>query len=139
MPRGSISRLWPELETILGPAIDRDTGTSREAVREWLESGLSEAFLIDAGNAGGVAVTTIGPIDGVEVCWLNYVAGTSNLAPRAFVRLARDVAEQIEILARNAGCAEMRGGGRNWSRVFPDWERFDPDYPNRMRKKIAHG
>jgi hypothetical protein len=39
-------------------------------------------------------------------------------------------------MAEIAGCEELRGGGRNWSRVFPDWERFDPEHPNRMRKRL---
>ena len=52
--------------------------------------------MIEAGNASAIAVTTIGPIDGVEVCWLNYVAGTSDLPPRAFIRLAREVATKID-------------------------------------------
>lgn len=140
IPKDRIGAEWWRISLLLGPAIDVDPGASREAVKGWLLSGQSEAFWVGVqDNATGIGVTTIGPIDGTEVCWVNYIAGTVTGGPKAFVRTAHAIMDQIEILARQAGCAELRGGGRNWSRVFPEWERFDPAHPNRIRKVIAHG
>jgi hypothetical protein len=126
---------WPAIEPILRDAIAHDGTATPETVRDQFETGESEALLID-GDAHGVIVLTIGTFDGVRCCWLNYVGG---LAGPSLIRVAREVVAQIEPLARKLGCEELRAGGRNWSRVFPDWDRFDPDHPNRLRKRIANG
>lgn len=104
-----------------------------------LASGDSEAFGVVTETARGLVVVTLGTFAGVRCCWLNYVAGTIDGGPRAFIATARRIVDEIETLARAAGCTELRGGGRNWSRVFPEWERFDPQHPNRMRKVITDG
>lgn len=126
---------WPAIEPILRDAIAYDGAVTHGTIRAGIESGEREALLID-GDARGVIVLTIGTFDGVRCCWLNYVGG---MAGPSLIRVAHEVVAQIVPLARKLGCEELRAGGRNWSRVFPDWERFDPDHPNRLRKRIANG
>lgn len=137
IPKEQVPREWPRISAMLDKAIAHDDNATPRDVYAWLTSGLSEAFWINSPAATGIAVTTIAPIGGVKVCWLNYVAGTVKGGPRAFIAAVRAIVAQIEVLARKQGCAELRGGGRDWlSRVLPDWERFDPNHPNRMRKVI---
>src|SRR5690606_1092610 len=120
VPRRRVPFEWPRIVALLDKAIAHDDGATPKDVYQWLVSGRSEAFWVGAAvNASGIVVTTTGPIDGVGVCWLNYVGGTVTGGPKAFIRAARAIVDQIEVLARDAGCTELRGGGRNWSRVFP--------------------
>jgi len=121
------------------PELRRAVAVEGKPLREvfWeLASGESEAFRVVTGAVTGIVVVTLGVFDGVMCCWLNYVAGSIDGGPRQFISAAREIATEIETLARKAGCIELRGGGRNWSRVFPEWEHFDPDNPNRMRKRL---
>jgi hypothetical protein len=83
----------------------------------------------------GVVVTELCAPDGVPCLWIPYIAGKSNAGPRGFIRAIRRIAAHYEELARQAGCSEIRIGGRDWSRVLPDFERFD-DKPNRLRKRL---
>ena len=137
IPRERVPFEWERIASLLSSAFAHDGEATPLDVYAWLTSGQSEAFWVGAAtNATGIIVTTTGPIDGTEVCWINYAAGTVRGGPRAFIATARAIVDQIEDLAREAGCTELRGGGRNWSRVFPEWEHFDPEHPNRMRKLI---
>lgn len=134
--RDRIAQEWPRIISLIGDAVGYDKNATPEDVFWWLATGQSEAFWIGVPeHAAGIAVTTTG--DGI--CFVNYVAGTISGGPRRFIETARDIMAEIEELALEAGCTELRGGGRNWSRVFPEWERYDPDNPNRMRKVIADG
>lgn len=134
IPRERIPFEWERIVRLIGKAIEHDENATPLNVYAWLTSGRSEAFWIGIPtNVAGVAVTTTDE----ESCFINYVGGTVKGGPRAFIRLARLVVAEIEILASEQGCKELRGGGRDWSRVFPEWEHYDPDYPNRIRKVIA--
>ncbi len=137
--REAIPGVWPRLSAMLGKAIAHDDNVSHETVVSWLLSGESEAFWIKTDRANGAGVTTLGDFGSGPCCWINYVAGDVRGGPRAFVSEVRSIVDEIEVLARAAGCIEMRIGGRNWSRVFPGWERVDPKHPNRMRKRLPHG
>ncbi len=127
---------WERIVALIGKAVEHDQNASLLDVYAWLTSGHSEAFWIGIPvHVTGLAVTTA---DG-EVCWINYVGGTDKGGPRTFIRAVRAIVAEIETLARDAGCTELRLGGRNWSRAFPEWEHFDPNYPNRIRKAIHNG
>lgn len=131
--RDRIPTEWPRVLSLIGPAIAFDKNATPSEVYEWLITGQSEAFWIGVGSALGVGVTTTS--DGT--CFINYAGGAVTGGPREFIRSCRAVVTDIEALARAAGCTELWGGGRNWSRVFPDWERPDPDNPNRFRKRLT--
>jgi hypothetical protein len=132
IPRDRVAAEWPAILGLIGAAIKHDKNATPTDVRRWLTTGRAEAFWIRTPRVIGLAVTTT---EG-RVCWLNYAGGKVSGGPRAFVMAVRAIVAEIERLATLAGCSELRLGGRNWSRVFPDWERFDPDYPNRIRKAI---
>jgi hypothetical protein len=124
---------WERIVSLIGKAIGHDRNASPLDVYAWLTSGRSEAFWVGIPvHVTGLAVTTT---EG-SVCWINYVGGSVKGGPRAFITACRDVVAEIENLARDVGCTELRLGGRNWSRVFPEWEHFDPNYPNRIRKPL---
>jgi hypothetical protein len=134
IPRERIPFEWERIMSLIGKAIEHDKNATPLDVYAWLTSGRSEAFWIAIPvNVRGIGVTTT---EG-DVCFINYVGGEVKGGPRAFIRLARIVVADIEILASDAGCKELRGGGRDWSRVFPEWEHYDPEHPNRIRKVIA--
>jgi hypothetical protein len=136
IPRERVPFVWEDIYRLLAKAIGHDKSATGPEVYGWLVSGRSEASWVETHAAKGVIVTTMAPIDGVPVCWLNYIGGTIEGGPRAFLAETRRIVSHIEDLAAQAGCLELRGGGRDWSRVFPDWERFDPEHPNRMRKRL---
>ena len=54
----------------------------------------------------------------------------------ALITTARREMKTLETLARNAGCAEMRVAGRDWSRVLTDYEPLPGGKPNRLRKRL---
>ena len=133
IPRERIPQEWERIVALIGSAIEHDRNATPLDVYAWLTSGRSEAFWIAIPvHVRGIGVTTIED----EECWINYVAGEVKGSPRVFIRACRDIVAEIEKLARQAGCKWLVMGGRNWSRVFPEWEHFDPDYPNRIRKAI---
>lgn len=123
------------LGPILAPAVAFDDNASLEDVRHKLLSGQCEAALVTGDGVKGVIVTELCVIDGAKVCWLSYVAGSVTASPRKWLAIMRSGIAQIEALAKAAGCTETRIGGRDWSRVLTDYQRFD-DVPNRMRKAI---
>jgi hypothetical protein len=71
------------------------------------------------------------------VCWVYYllkVSGT-NIGPKAWLEAIREAVGKMEEMARNAGCAEMRIRGRDWSRILPDYEFID-GVPNGLKKRL---
>lgn len=121
---------------LLKPAIERDT--EAKDVKALLVSGQYELAAVSAPEGYGAVVSELCTIDGVQCLWLNYIAGSSDVGPRGFIRAVRKIMAEYEKLARNAGCEEIRIGGRDWSRIFPEFERFD-DKPNRLRKRLVNG
>ena len=125
---------WERIIGLIGQAIERDPDATPAGLYRELVAGRAEAFWIGVPvHATGIAVTTTTD----DACFINYVAGTVEGGPRKFIQTARDIVAEIETLARDAGCTELRGGGRNWSRVFPEWEHYDPEHPNRIRKRLS--
>lgn len=59
--------------------------------------------------------------DGRMVCGIYKLEGKSRPGP-GWYRAVRDEMHRIEQIARDAGCAEMRVSGRNWSRVLKDYQ-----------------
>jgi hypothetical protein len=70
------------------------------------------------------------------VCGIYKLWGRTTCQPRAFIALMREEMRKLEDIARNAGCTQMRMAGRDWSRVFPDFERMPGDSPNLLVKRL---
>lgn len=86
---------------------------------------------------GEVAITfQIVEADGERVCGVFDLVGHIDLPPKAWLRLVRDTMTDIERKAKDAGCAEMRMAGRNWLRVFPDYEPLPGGDQNLIRKRL---
>jgi hypothetical protein len=128
-----VEREWPVVEALLAPAIAIDDHP--QDVKALLLSGRYQASMISGDDALGIGVTEVLTLDGVTVLWLPYLAGITKMSPKAWLKMARGLMRHYEDCGRAAGCAEIRIGGRDWSRVFPDFERFD-DKPNRLRKRL---
>ncbi len=69
------------------------------------------------------------------VCGIYEIKGTVRLPPKQWLKAMREEMTIIEQRAREAGCAEMRVAGRDWSRVLTDYERLD-GVPNGLRKAL---
>lgn len=135
VPTSAIGEAWPFLGPLLAPAVAFDRNADLEDVHQKLLSGQCEAAMARCDGFECLIVTEICTLDGAKVCWLSYLAGSVNTPPRHWLRIIRDGVAEIEALARAAGCEQVRIGGRDWSRILPDYERFD-DEPNRMRKVL---
>lgn len=97
---------------------------------------LSEPVEIDHPQGRGAIVFQIENVDGRLVCGVHDLVGFLELPPKAWLETARAIMAIIEAQARDAGCAEMRMCGRNWSRVFPDYEPLPGGDPNLIRKRL---
>ena len=73
--------------------------------------------------------------DGLLVCGILTLNGRIMLKPQAWLEAVRAEVLKLEGFARDAGCAEMRIAGRDWSRILPDYERFD-GVENELRKAL---
>ena len=73
--------------------------------------------------------------DGRLVCGIKYVDGAIPARPKAWLKAVREEVDKIAGLAREAGCRELRIAGRDWSRVFPDYEPLD-GVPNGLTKEL---
>lgn len=71
----------------------------------------------------------------VKVCGIHHIEGQLRLPPKKWLQAIRAELKIIEGIARDAGCAEMRLAGRNWSRVLTDYEPL-PGIENRLRKVL---
>lgn len=140
VPSARIPNEWGWLAPLIAPAAehcspDMDRTALLAETRERLISGQYEVALVSTAAASGIVVSEFVLSGGVQVLWLTFVAGRSKLGPRALVRFMRAMMAQFEDLARAQGCDEIRIGGRDWSRVFPDFERH-AGIRNELRKKI---
>lgn len=110
---------------------DADPIAMKQETYDRLLSGQYEAAIVNTPQASGVVVTEfVG-----DVLWVPFVAGKSALGPKAFVAFMQKMMSQYEDMARKAGCNEIRICGRDWSWVFPDFNR-DGDMPNELRKRL---
>jgi hypothetical protein len=127
---------WERIVALIGKAVAMDSGTPPHEVYDWLTSGRSEAFWVRLPNCSGICITTIIEAGDDCVCFIEYAAGTIKGGPRKFIETVRLIVGDIEEMAIEQGCTEMRTGGRNWMPIFDGWERFDDQHPNRMRKRL---
>lgn len=69
------------------------------------------------------------------ICGIHRIEGRLSLPPKAWLKTMRTELGKIEAVAKQAGCAEMRVVGRDWSRVLTDYEPM-PGIENRLRKVL---
>lgn len=74
---------------------------------------------------------------GQRIAGVYQLRGKIDAHPKQWLRLVRAELKNLETVAKSVGCAEMRMAGRDWSRVFPDYERLDGGpVPNLLRKRL---
>lgn len=69
------------------------------------------------------------------ICSVWKLRGRMDLPPRQWLRAFREETTKVETQAKAAGCVEMRCGGRDWSRVLPDYQPL-PGVKNGLRKRL---
>ena len=74
--------------------------------------------------------------EGQMICLIHTLSGHITLGPKAWLKAVRDEIWKLERIARNAGCAEMRVEGRDWSRVLPGYSYWPAGEGHGLRKVL---
>lgn len=130
-----IERNWHWIHQILEPAVDIDPRRNMQQIKAGLIKGEMGLASMHMPKAAALVVVEPGTFDGVFCCWVPYLAGHVNGGMRDFIRISRHLMAYLELSARLAGCAEMRVGGRNWSKIFADYSPLE-GVPNGLRKVL---
>lgn len=136
MGPAEVQRCWPWLSRLLAPAFEVDGDIDPDRVRQMLVGGALGLATVHLPNAAGVAIIHPGTFDGKYGVWITHIAGQVKGGPKLWLRTMRAIMDHFVSKAREAGCAEVRIGGRDYTRVFPDFERFDPNHPTMLRKVL---
>lgn len=131
-----IEQRWPELSLVLTPAIRVNAGTTVQSVYDRLLSG--DMHMIEGSGAaeGLLLVFHVFPEGERISCFACYLAGRVKSGP--LLKTMRLLMAAFEDHCRGAGIHQLYIGGRNWSRVFPDYAPAD-DVTNRLRKVLIDG
>lgn len=119
---------WETIGPALAPAIDLDPVRDSWTVLDNAMSGHWQLWRL-GGSLRGYVVTEC--LNGS--LWIIYAAGNgAGLADK------RELMRMFEALARSIGCEDLRFEGRDWRRVFPDYEaRKGNDGRWNYRKKVS--
>lgn len=132
---GRIDRMWSVLSELLEPAVSHDpNGMRMDDLRSRLMDGrfhLAEGY--DEKTYGLLAYHMFEE-GGDLCCFASYLAGKFT-GPKGFVHTIRELMTAFETASRNAGVNAVYIGGRDWSRIFPDYE-LTGDEPNQRRKRL---
>lgn len=129
---------WWRIGTMLAPGMRHNpAGTTIQQVFDKLMSGQCSCLEVTVDGAGsGYIVFEVFGQDGTMKCFTSYIAGKSTLRPKAWLAAIRAIMAEFEAMLASSGCKENFIGGRDWSRVFPDYQPAD-DVPNRLKKVLA--
>jgi len=121
------------LQREIEPAIlDGDTDAVWSAIR----SGRYVVFRIVDGEASAMLVASVYEEGHTAVTCFGIEFFTARKAPRhRWLALMRCGVAEIGKLAKEAGCTELRLGGRDWRRVFPDFTPLE-GVPHGLRKVL---
>jgi hypothetical protein len=111
---------WEWMRSLLAKAIALGKYSEGE-VRDYLISGRLHALQLSDGGSG-LIVYEIGERDYGKVLFLSYVAGSLEGGPKERLRKFRQIEHAFITVAKQEGCVEMQGGGRNWHEVLDGWE-----------------
>jgi hypothetical protein len=118
---------WERIGARLAPAVEVDPSRDLNVVFDGLMEGVFSLFDLEL-HAIDLLVVIEFADDGT--CHLHYAAGSIGGKPREWLGRARLLILLLEQLARRHGCNELRLGGRDWSRIFPRYERGE--MPNEL-------
>lgn len=131
-----IERNWHWIYQLLEPVVDQGETRNMQQIKRGLMSGMMGLASAHVPNGAALVIVEPGTFDGVFCCWITCLTGEVRGGFKSFIKVSRQLMTYFELSARLAGCTEMRIGGRNWARVFPDYERFDCIVPNSLRKRL---
>lgn len=136
--RNQVNVYWSFVADLLRPSVLMGgLPRSLEQVKQALLKGEMGAATVHFPNGAGIVVLEVGYFEpqGPLVCWMPYIAGQmKHVGPKAWIKRMIELMGIFEAQARNAGCAEMRIGGRDWS-FLPGYEQFG-GRRNRLRKEL---
>lgn len=119
-----IDRNWDVIAEALRPALAYDPGFDLTELYARLLGGSSLLFLASGGAEGFLVVSVDGEGDDLIASTI-AVAGRVIGGPKERLAFMRQSIRAIEDVARIAGCAAHRICGRDYSRFFPEYRRFD--------------
>ena len=131
-----VEREWPRLAAILASALAHDpAGVSLTEIKERIAGGTASVVVADGDGVSGALVYQLFEEDGELCCFASYLAGKVEGGPRQMIATMRRLMGAFEEASRAAGVTQVFIGGRDWGRVFPDYE-LTGDVPNRRRKRL---
>lgn len=131
-----IRRNWTWIAQLLLPAIERDGYRSLGDVFNDLIYGHLGLASVHMEGAAGLLVIEPVPADGGMVLWVPYFGGRIKGKYRRFLVVVRTLMAELEKLAAEIGCKEVRISGRDWSHVLSDYVRVESHVPNEIVKMI---
>jgi len=127
-----IERDWPVIAEILAPAVQADPRQTLEGLHRRLETGADRLLAISGPGHALMVIEVASDL----VCWVKYLAGQIEGGPKARIATIRSVMAQLEAVARNAGCTEIRLCGRDWSTILPTYRPFE-GHRNGLMKELS--
>lgn len=136
LDKGRIEAEWPTIAKLMAPALAVNPhGATVEQFRADLNSGALSIVGGDVEGARGYLAFQLFEEDGERCCFASYFAGSVDGGPRQMIRTMRALMNAFETSCREAGVSRILIGGRDWGRVFPDYE-LTGDVPNRRQKRL---
>jgi hypothetical protein len=127
---------WPVIAKLMAPALAvTPSGATVDQLRADLASGKLSIVGGDAVGARGYLAFQLFEDNGERCCFASYFAGSVDGGPRQMIRTMQALMAAFEASCREAGVVRVLIGGRDWSRVFPDYE-LTGDVPNRRQKRL---
>lgn len=136
IPAKRIALEWWRLGPLLRPAIEHDRNATPADVFARLVQRRYEAAVWRLSGSMGVVVTEMVDRAHGADCWIVYLAGHTDLGPRAFVGMLRQNMEIYKDFARRAGARWLYLGGRDWSRIFPEFEAAPGEGEHTIRVRL---
>lgn len=115
VPRGRLTEIWPAVEPLLRPAMERGGEMPISDLLQALYQGRFVLWLAWSGDLDAAAVTEIADTTAGRVCVIVACGGRGR---ERWLPLRH----KLEWYARHEGCKRMRIYGRKgWARVLPDY------------------
>lgn len=127
---------WERFSPLLAAALRPDpTGKTLESLRDDLAAGRFQLIEGVGDEATGILAFHLFSERGQLCCFASYLAGEVHGGPRKMIAVMRTLMSAFEEAVRAAGVTEIYIGGRDWGRIFPEFEPVD-GVKNRRRKVL---
>lgn len=131
-----IAAEWPVIAQLMAPALAVNPhGATLEQFKADVENGVLSIVGGETDGARGYLAFQMFTEADELCCFASYFAGSVDGGPRQMIKTMRWLMTEFEASCRSAGVKQIYIGGRDWGRVFPDYE-LTGDVPNRRRKRL---